>query len=73
MYSGSHERFDDEYIRYVLDTYSAMLIRLCFSYVKNMHDAEDMAQDVFCELVKRRPVFDDENHERAWLLRCAVN
>ena len=73
MYSGSAEKFGDEYIRYVLDTYSAMLIRLCYSYVKNMHDAEDIAQDVFCELIKRRPDFDGESHEKAWLMKTAAN
>lgn len=73
MYSGSKGTFDDEYIGYVLDTYSDTLIRLCMSYVKNTHDAEDIAQDTFCELIRRKPVFGDENHERAWLLRVAIN
>ena len=63
MYSGSNGTFDDEYIRYVLDTYSDLIIRLCYSYVKTMHDAEDIAQDAFT----------DNNHEKAWLLRTAVN
>ena len=73
MYSGSKGTFDDEYIQYVLDTYSTMLIRLCYSYVKNMHDAEDMAQDTFCELIKRKPKFESTEHEKAWLMRTAVN
>lgn len=73
MYSGSKGTFDDEYIRYVLDTYSVTIIRLCYSYVKSMHDAEDIAEEVFCELVKRKPVFESSEHEKAWLLRTAVN
>lgn len=73
MYSGSNGTFDDEYIRYVLDTYSVTIIRLCYSYVKSMHDAEDMAEEVFCELIKRKPVFESSEHEKAWLLRTAVN
>jgi RNA polymerase sigma factor, sigma-70 family len=73
MYSGSNGTFDDEYIRYVLDTYSDLIIRLCYSYVKTMHDAEDIAQDVFLELIRRKPAFMDNNHEKAWLLRTAVN
>ncbi len=73
MYSGSNGTFDDEYIRYVLDTYSVTIIRLCYSYVKSMHDAEDIAEEVFCELVKRKPVFESSEHEKAWLLRTAVN
>ncbi|MGN0666825.1 MAG: sigma-70 family RNA polymerase sigma factor [Huintestinicola sp.] len=73
MYSGSNGTFDDEYIRRVLDTYSVMIIRLCYTYVKSMDDAEDMAQETFAELVKRKPVFENENHEKAWLLRTAIN
>lgn len=73
MYSGSNGTFDDGYIRYVLDNYSEPIVRLCFSYVRNMHDAEDIAQDTFCEIIKRKPVFTDENHEKAWLIRTAVN
>lgn len=73
MYSGSNGTFDDEYIRYVLDTYSVTIIRLCFSYVRNIHDAEDIAQDVFCGLIMHRPVFESSEHEKAWLLRTAVN
>ena len=73
MYSVSKGTFDDEYIRYVLDTYSDMIVKLCLSYVKNAHDAEDIAEDVFCELVKRRPVFENADHEKAWLLRTAIN
>ena len=38
-----------------------------------MHDAEDIAQDVFLELIRRKPAFTDNNHEKAWLLRTAVN
>ena len=55
MYSGSNGTFDDEYIRYVLDTYSDLIIRLCYSYVKTMHDAEDIAQGrFFFELIRRK-------------------
>ena len=73
MYPISNGTFDDEYIKYLLDTYSDMLIRLCFSYTKNIHDAEDMAQDVFVELIKRKPSFESAEHEKAWIIRTGVN
>ena len=63
----------DEYFRYILDTYSDALIRLCYSYVKNMTDAEDLAEDTFCELVRSSPDFDSAEHEKAWLFRVAAN
>ncbi len=73
MYSGTKGTFDDGYIRYILDTYSDAVIRLCYSYVRSYHDAEDIAEDVFCELVKSRMIFESDEHEKAWLLRVAVN
>ena len=63
----------DGYIQYVLDTYSQTLIRLCYTYVRNICDAEDITQDVLVALLKRGKPFDSPEHEKAWLLRTAVN
>ena len=63
----------NEYIQYVLEKYSKMLIKLAFTYVKNVHDAEDITQDVFVSLMKRGCVFESEEHEKAWLLRVTIN
>lgn len=63
----------NEYINYVLDTYSDMLIRLAFTYVKNKADAEDIVQDVFVALIKRGEGFENDEHEKAWLLRVTIN
>lgn len=71
MYPG--QLSGNEYFRYLLDTYSDMLLRLCYNYVRNMTDAEDLAQDTFCELVRSPQDFDSTEHEKAWLLRVAAN
>ena len=63
----------DEYIQYVLEKYSKMLIKLAFSYVKNMADAEDITQDVFVSLMKRGISFESKEHEKAWLIRVTIN
>lgn len=63
----------NEYIQYVLEKYSKMLIKLAFTYVKNMPDAEDITQDVFVSLMKRGYGFESEEHEKAWLLRVTIN
>ncbi len=62
-----------EYIRYVLDTYSHTLIKLSYTYVRNVCDAEDIAQDVFVALLKRGKPFESTEHEKAWLLRTVIN
>lgn len=74
MYSENTEGYGtDGYIRYVLDTYSQTLIRLAYTYVRNVCDAEDITQDVFVALLKRGKPFESSEHEKAWLLRTTVN
>lgn len=74
MYSENTAGYGtDGYIQYVLDTYSQTIIRLCYTYVRNIFDAEDIAQDVLVSLLKRGKPFESPEHERAWLLRTAIN
>jgi len=63
----------NEYIQHVLEKYSTMLIKLAFTYVKNIADAEDITQDVFVSLMKKGSNFESEEHEKAWLLRVTIN
>ena len=50
-----------------------MVYRVCFSYMKNATDAEDVVSDVFSKLLKIGTVFQSAEHEKAWLLRTAIN
>lgn len=50
-----------------------MVYRLAYSYVRNRADAEDVFQDVFLRLVRKQPVFEDEEHCKAWLLHVTAN
>ena len=63
----------DEYIRYILDKYSNTIIKLSYTYVKNICDAEDIAQDVLLALMKREKAFESEEYEKAWILRTTIN
>ncbi|MDF2586741.1 MAG: polymerase, sigma-24 subunit, subfamily [Anaerocolumna sp.] len=63
----------NEYIQYVVDKYSNMIIKLAFTYVKNISDSEDIAQEVFLSLLKRDINFDNKEHEKAWLIRVTIN
>ena len=47
--------------------------RLCYSYFGSAADAEDAVQATFMKLVANPRTFNDEQHERAWLLTCAAN
>ena len=63
----------DETIDRVVTEYSAMLLRLACTRLKDPADAEDVVQEVFLRLLTTRPVFRDAEHEKAWLIRTTLH
>jgi len=63
----------NESVRRALDRYSHSLIKIAFAYLKNMADAEEVAQDVFLAYLQKRPRFESGEHEKAWLIRTTIN
>ena len=57
----------------VIERYADMILRIAYQSVKNMHDAEDVCQDVFLKLLEKDRDFENEEHLKEWLIRCAVN
>ena len=53
--------------------YYSLIYRIAFMQMKGHADAEDVAQEVFVRLLKHQPVFENENHEKAWFVRTTVN
>ena len=47
--------------------------RVCFMFMKNGPDTEDMVQNTFIRLMKDKTVFQSTEHEKAWLIRTATN
>lgn len=54
-------------------TYSDLILRLSFTYLKNTEDAKDICQTVFLRLLEKPREFQSPEHERAWIIRTAVN
>ena len=50
-----------------------MVYRVSFSYLKNPSDAEDVTADVFAKLMQKNVSFQNAEHEKAWLIRTAIN
>ncbi len=69
--NGSYEL--NENVQKAVLKYSHSIIRLAFSYVRNISDAEDIAQDVFLTYMQKLPTFENEQHKKAWLIRVAIN
>lgn len=63
----------EQEIRRVVEAYSPMLLRAAMTRVSTPADAEDAVQDVFVRLLTKAPRFRDGEHEKAWLLRAALN
>ncbi len=63
----------DEYIKHVAEQYSQLLLRIAFLRLKSTADAEDVVQEVFLRLITKRPRFRSDDHEKAWLIRTAIN
>ena len=57
----------------LLDKYGNKILRLAYSYLRNMADAEDIVQDTLIQYLRKPLVFSDETHEVAWLMRVAAN
>ena len=61
-----------DYISDLLDKYSDMVLRIAYTYLKNRADAEDIVQDVFLRIIDKKPSFNDESHEKSWLIRATI-
>lgn len=60
-------------IERVVDTYGNMLFRLCLVILCNEQDAEDVVQDTFIKYLTKSPIFNDYEHEKAWLITITTN
>lgn len=63
----------DEAVVHALTAYGNAILRLSFSYMHNLSDAEDILQDTLLSLMRNKPVFLSPAHEKAWLMRVAIN
>ena len=57
----------------LVDTYSDLLLRLSYTYLGSTVDAQDICQSVFLKLLQAPRTFADREHERAWIIRTAIN
>ncbi len=57
----------------VMEFYMPMVYRIAFSRLGSAHDAEDITQDVFLKYYRADVTYNNEEHRKAWLIRCAIN
>jgi len=66
------ERLERETVE-IMDQLGNAILRLAYSYLHNMEDAEDILQETLIKFVTAKPVFENEKHRKAWLLTVAAN
>lgn len=56
-----------------VELYADMIRRICFMHLKKYEDVEDAFQEVFLKYILHEENFESHAHEKAWLIRVAVN
>ncbi|WNS45964.1 sigma-70 family RNA polymerase sigma factor [Paenibacillus sp. MMS20-IR301] len=55
------------------EQYAEMLFRIALVHLGSREDAEEATQDTFIKLMEKAPAFQDEEHQKAWLIRVITN
>ena len=57
----------------VMEKHGDRILRVAYSYLHNMEDAEDILQDTLIKYLQSSPEFNGAEHEKAWLITVASN
>ena len=57
----------------LVETYSDRLLRLAYSILNSVPDAQDVCQEVLLKRLEYPGAFENEKHEQAWMVRVTVN
>ena len=63
----------EEEVNRAVDRYADAVYRVCMLHLKNRSDTEDIFQEVFLKYALSTVEFEDEVHEKSWILRVTVN
>jgi RNA polymerase sigma-70 factor (ECF subfamily) len=60
-------------IKRAIELYADTVRRICFVHLKNHADVEDVFQNVFLKYTTHTKPFKSDAHEKAWIIRVAIN
>lgn len=63
----------EQEVNRAVEQYADTVRRLCIVHLKNDADAEDIFQTVFMKYTFSSVVFENEEHEKAWMIRVTIN
>ncbi len=64
---------ENQELQFKLDKYSDMLFKIAYMRLGNIQDAEDVVQETFFQYLKRKEAFENDEHEKAWLIKVTLN
>ena len=64
---------DEERAEYLVSRYADLLVRIGYTWLGDMDDAQDICQTLLLRLLEDMRTFPDSGQERAWVIRLAVN
>lgn len=67
------EKENEALARRLVSDYSNQLLRLAYSLLNSVPDAQDICQEVLIKRLNCSEQFKDGSHERAWLVRVTIN
>lgn len=67
------KNIDVNQITRIVNTYSDTILRIAYQYTKNIHDSEDIAQDVFLAVMKKNISSLSEERLKAYIIRTTIN
>lgn len=63
----------EQQVNRAIELYADMIKKICMLHLKNHADTEDIFQTVFLKYMTSSPVFENQEHEKAWLIRVTIN
>ena len=63
----------EKFMRHAMAAHGSSVYVTALSQTRSTHDAQDVAQDVFCRLLADGTSFTSDEHLKAWLLRTTIN
>ncbi|MEM6522182.1 MAG: RNA polymerase sigma factor [Bacteroidota bacterium] len=72
LISGLKNR-DEESFKILVEVHKDRIYNLCFGYVRNANEAEDLAQEVFIAIYNSIEKFNSSSSLETWVYRIAIN
>ena len=63
----------EQQVNRAIELYADMIKKICMLHLKNHADTEDIFQTVFLKYMTASPVFENQEHEKAWLIRTTLH